>query len=324
MAAVALTLALGVGSASAAFSIESFDGENIATEAGDTATQAGSHPYASTTGMQFSKSPGEYGYPMPDGPVKVQKVELPAGMIGNPNAVPQCTLAQFYGTSLGDEFPNCPNNSALGFAKVEFFGGLETYFFPVYNIVPGPNEPARFGLKIVSAFTFLQTAVRNGGDYGVTVTVANTPQVIALTGTALTFWGNPGAEIHDEERGRCLEIYGPNGNSCPYLDYPPEGNLPPHPFLTLPSGCSGPLKTTLHANSWLAQSVWQEASFLSHNAAEEPVGIEGCSKLPFNPRMSVQSESGKAASPAACRSTCMCRSQKPPKGSPPRRSKKRR
>ena len=47
-AAAALILALGAGSAGAAFGIENFDGEVI-EEGGEAATQAGSHPYEAST-----------------------------------------------------------------------------------------------------------------------------------------------------------------------------------------------------------------------------------------------------------------------------------
>ena len=83
-AAAALILALGAGSASAAFSIEKFDGEAIADEAGDPAVQAGSHPYAMSIETQFSTEPGPFEIPVPQGPVKDQVVDLPAGLVGNP------------------------------------------------------------------------------------------------------------------------------------------------------------------------------------------------------------------------------------------------
>jgi hypothetical protein len=300
LAAVAFCiLALGAGSASAALSIELFDGENTANEAGDPATQAGSHPFASITEQEFNTEfrPGAPEFKtFPVDPVKDQEVALPAGVIANPNAVPKCTEAEYYAVPF--ETPSCPNNTAVGVAFLEFYGGEEAAFFPVYNMVTGPNEPARLAFRIIVVNVFVGSAVRNGGDYGANVIIPNSSQGLALTGARFELWGNPADSSHDPFRGKCQDLFGSSGN-CPYNPNSSSGFEPPKPFLTLPSACSGPLATTLRANSWLEPGNYDEASFLTHDSLDTPVGIEGCEKLPFDPSLKMQVDPGKADSPAA-------------------------
>jgi hypothetical protein len=303
-AAALLIMAFGAGSAGAAFEIQKFNGETRSTEqtfeeGGEAATQAGSHPFVTTTEMEYNTEPYGGGGLTPLYNAKDQVVGLPAGVVGNPNAVPKCKLTEWFETS-NLELPGCPNASALGISITDLNTGFGTIpaHWPVYNMVPGPNEPARFGFKILTANIFLTTAVRNGGDYGVTTIVPNTSQGLPLTANKLELWGNPAAKIHDEYRGECLSIEGESEGICPY-----NGNKgfngPTKPFLTLPTACQGPLVTTLRANAWEEPNNYQEASFISRDRFGVPVGIDGCSKLPFDPSLQMQFEPGKADSPAA-------------------------
>ena len=289
-------LALGAGNASAVFSIEEFDGETTANQGGDAATQAGSHPFASTIAMEYNNELLSGSVPYPEEQAKNQIVGLPAGTVGSPNAVPKCSLGEWYGSS-NLEQTGCVDSSAIGTARIDLLG--EAYFFPVYNVVAGPNEPAKFGFKPLSSSIFLTASVRNGGDYGVTVTVPNTSQGLPVAYQRLELWGVPADSAHDPFRGSCLTIEGGSSGECPYN--PQANKYPPKPFLTQPTECSGPLVTTLRADSWSEPGNYLEASFPSHNALDEPVGIEGCSKVPFNPSLQMQVDPGKADSPAALR-----------------------
>jgi hypothetical protein len=283
-------LALGAGSAQAQFGIVNFDGETTANAAGDPATQAGSHPFATTTEMQFTVNE-EGSTPIPEGNFRTLKVELPAGLAGNPNAVPKCTLAELAG-GLGLSSPQCPNSTAIGWTVLEApLFGSEGIKAPVYNLVPGPNEPAKFGFKVLTATVFLDASVRTGGDYGTTITIADSSQGLPVAGTALTLWGVPADPNHDEERGTCMGFSGPTGETCPT-------EAPPRPFLSMPTACSGPLTTTLHANSW-QEPEFRTASFLSHDSTDTPVGIEGCERLPFSPSITARLGTREADSPTS-------------------------
>jgi hypothetical protein len=289
LAAAALCiLALGAGSASAAFGIENFDGEVI-QEGGEAATQAGSHPYEAGTefDVNFHEEPGLC-FPecqVPDGNFKDVQVDLPAGLVGNPNALPKCSLAVFLtGLTIFGSQSNCPPNTAIGLSTLK--GNV--VFLPltavVYNLEPVSNEPARFGFRALTAGVALDASIRTGGDYGTTVTIPEASQGLPVTGSELNFWGVPGDSSHDVWRGA-----------------PFEG--PVRPFLSNPTSCTGPVLTNLRMNSWQEPNNYQEASFLSHNPAFEPVGTDGCDKVPFAPSLNLQSEPPSAASPTALSAT---------------------
>src|SRR6185437_187326 len=93
--AVAASLVLAgliPASAAAAFHVVSFSGSTVNAD-GTAATQAGSHPFASTTSFQFPSTTDSTGTSIPDGNMKDVQVGLPAGFIGNPNATPKCSVA---------------------------------------------------------------------------------------------------------------------------------------------------------------------------------------------------------------------------------------
>ena len=81
--------------------------------------------------------------------------------------------------------------------------GTATLTEPIFNLEPRVGEPARFGFYVVLANSpvFLDTSVRTGSDYGVTVSVNNITQTAAFLSSEVTFWGVPGDPRHDSQRG---------------------------------------------------------------------------------------------------------------------------
>jgi hypothetical protein len=133
---------------------------------------------------------------------------------------------------------------------------------------------------------FLDTSVRTGGDYGVTVSVDNIPQTAAFMVNKLTFWGVPGDPRHDNQRG-----FGCLGLARGAQFHPPcnasEANHPP-PFLALPTSCTGPVHTTVEADSWQqAGAFTSPTEYTFQDNLGRPVGMDGCNKLPFSPSISV-------------------------------------
>jgi hypothetical protein len=289
-AAACLILAVIAPSAFAQFGIASFDGEVTRDAAGDPDTQAGSHPFAVSTTIDFNLREGkEKGTLVPDGNVKDVDVELPAGLIGDPSATPKCTAAQFV--------TGCPLNTQVGVTSLTVLGGKKLSF-PVYNLVPPPGTPALFGFVVlidpVTATATVRPAQAGGTEgYGLDIHLSNISQGLPLEATSLTFWGNPSDPAHDEERGACLSA---NAEGQPL---PPGGchyEGPAKPFMTLPTSCTGPQTTRLHVTSWAGQE--DSAAFTTHGKAGEPLGADGCGRVPFEPSISTALDSATADSPS--------------------------
>ncbi len=146
--------------------------------------------------------------------------------------------------------------------------------------------------------------MRTGGDYGVDVDVSNTAQVAGLLGSQVTFWGVPGDPSHDGSRGwECLyenQIGGAHFKGSPCH---PEGEEHPVPFLTLPTSCTGPLHTTVHADSWAEPGVFSSREYTFANGAGESYGLDGCNRLGFEPSISLTPDGQAGSTPTGLTTT---------------------
>jgi hypothetical protein len=293
--AAAGCLLLGVllpSSALADFHVLSFTGSTI-NQDGTLDTQAGSHPYESTTAFMF---PTVNGGVIPDGGMKDVQVALPAGLIGDPNATPKCTVQQLDSEYSGG---GCSGASQVGQLTLLSSIGFNLTL-PVFNMVPPAGVPAQFGANALFLNAFIDIEVRTGGDYGLTATLKNIPVLLPLTGSSLTLWGVPADPSHDPDR--TCAAGGPS---------PCTAGIPPKPLLTMPTACGGPLTTTLVADSWqnpgrlnpdgtpdLTDPSWKTASFSTEDSAGNPVGVTGCGRLSFGPSISAQPDTSVADSPS--------------------------
>ncbi len=279
-----LTKSISVGGSNA-FGVADYE-LNPEEEGGAVSTQAGVHPFQLTTvlGLATSNASADFEKQEPAGMAKELTFQLPAGFVGNPTPLSQCTDAQFSTHEPGTEHNECEAKTAIGVATVTFNvskgEGFTSRTVPVFNLVPLAGEPARFGFEVTGARTFIDTAVRSGGDYGVTVSVSNVTETIGFMASKVTLWGVPGAIVHDGRRGwDCLEE---RQLSC-------SANVSkPPPFLSLPTSCIGPLRTTVQADSW------EDPHPSPAELAERPLfdeyvlnGLGGCNQLQFNPEITV-------------------------------------
>ncbi len=268
-------------------------------------TQAGSHPFQLTSVVTLN-SQG----PDPEDPEKKPRTvalpkdviaELPAGLVGNPTPFAQCTDAQFAEdikakNEGGEQTINaCPASSAIGVATVTVNEPADLHFTtlvaPIFNMVPREGEPVRFGFKAAGIVTaFLDTSVRTGGDYGVTVSSLNIPQVAWLLSAKLSFWGVPGDPEHDHQRGwQCLQELGGPG-ACPATN----PSAPP-PFLVMPTSCEAPFETSIRADSWAAPGKPSEVA--EPPPYHLPQALDGCNRLPFSPEIRVTPDGNAASTP---------------------------
>jgi hypothetical protein len=265
------------------FGVEKF-AQIALNEDGSVDTQAGSHPFELTTTIGLSGS----------GLGKDLRFDLPPGVIGNPTVIPECTANEFASLRPGQTVNMCPDDTVIGVAAIEITAfGVVTV--PLFNLVPAVGEPAKFGFEFLDVPVILDTSVRTGGDYGVVVSVNNINQQFHFFGSQVTFWGVPSAASHDESRGWTCLLGGFWGEgedgSCPES----AGGGPETPFLTLPTSCSGPLESSLAADSWAHPGEFLPPSRYTWNEGGHPLGMTGCNKLRFEPSIT-DAPDGQAAS----------------------------
>ncbi len=279
------------------FGIEE-DGYRIVPEdeGGGVDSQAGSHPFQLTSTVDFNEileevqEPGEPVELEPASPAQTKDLSfnLPPGLLGNVQASEECSASDFSAFDVGNL---CPEGSAIGVAIVSLLepsrAGHITLAVPVFNLEPAQGEPASFGFVADAVPVILDTAVRSGGDYGVTVSTSNTTAAAQILAAQITFWGQPDSQSHDASRGwACLRegIERNPGETCETLK-----DRSGIPFLTLPTACTGQLNTSMQGDSWTGSQL--QSQFTLQNQTGEPLEtLAGCQALPFAPSLTVAPE----------------------------------
>jgi hypothetical protein len=266
-------------------------------EDGSLDTQAGSHPFEVTTTLDLNRTGQD---PFQPAMPKDLHFNLPPGLIGNPHPFPQCTDEQFL--RVKEEANACPGNTALGVATISIYEPVvlgpkvETFVIPVFNLTPAVGEPARFSFKVYTTNVILDTAVRTGGDYGVTVSSNNVTQQVAFLASQVTFWGVPGDPVHDQSRGwECIDngSYQHTGGGGAIGPCNLAKQTGPPPFLSMPTSCTGTLQTTFSTDSWAEEGLFT----MPLPALSEP-SMDGCNRLPFEPSISVAPDGQAGSSPS--------------------------
>ena len=116
---------------------------------------AGGHPYALTTDVAFNQElkPGasdaageleDYVDAVQGDESRTVVAELPLGLIGNPQATPQCPVSELGG---GDNQSRCPANTQVGVVYLDRPGTIGPY--ALFNLIPEPGHTAEFGITLV-------------------------------------------------------------------------------------------------------------------------------------------------------------------------------
>ena len=281
-------------------------------EGGTISTQAGSHPYQQTTRVTLNQGtdltpPGSGAFERHVNSVELAKdvnFKWPAGLIGNPTPIAQCTDVQFFAHTESGQANLCPPDSAVGVATVTINEptnlGVAEITVPLFNLVPRVGEPARFGFNVVQANApvTIDTSVRTGGDYGITVSAENITQSASFLSSSVTVWGVPGDARHDRQRGWACVLESRGA----ILSSPAEGGLAPcasaqekhpQPFLSLPTSCEGPLSTSAETDPWSSPGAFQgfPGSF------DGGQSLDGCNRLPFSAEIKVAPDTQRASTP---------------------------
>ncbi|HEY6729773.1 MAG TPA: hypothetical protein VI039_01985, partial [Solirubrobacterales bacterium] len=239
--------------------------------------QAGAHADFSL-GFELASEGGK-----PNGLTRDLLFTLPPGLIGNPQKLPRCTLAQF-GENV--EESNCPQDSQVGVSVITLAGKVNgTFTEPVFNMPsPGGEIVARFGVWAAIYPTLINIRV-NPIDYSLEAAVEGAPSAAELIGAETTFWGVPAADSHDDLR---LTVQEAREGELPSGGRP--SGQPEIPFLANPTDCSLQREVSLTAISYGAPD---KPSSLS---APFPK-IGGCEKLDFAPEFSFTPTNPEASAP---------------------------
>ena len=280
-----LLLALGGGSAQAAFGITAFEG-SLTGPGGGPLLEAGAHPDL-TTVLQFPKL-GPAGEETSDGSVRDIDIRLPSGFVGDPSATPKCAQALLTGRNAG--LPACPTNSQVGFTFVHVITNGREGELPaaVYNMEPPPGVAAQFAFNAGTVLVFIDARLANNGGYRLEARVSNVSQVLSVVGAELSLWGVPADHSHDALRYN-NEVEPPQ---------PGVASTSPHlPFLSNPTSCTGtPAAFHLTVDSWEQPGMSHEAEF-SSDQDDNPLVIDRCDGVPFEASIKAQPTTHEADSP---------------------------
>jgi hypothetical protein len=271
-------LTAGASSASAAEEVEKYALETVSASL--SSAQAGAHADFTTT---FALTHTESGIPKPFAFTRDVEVTLPPGVVGNPQGIPRCTVAQ-----LGNEpiEAKCPFSSQVGITEVTLGGAHPgTFIEPIYNMPsPGGDVVARLGFYAAIYPTFIEVRV-NPIDYSIVASIEGASSAAGLIKATTTLWGVPAAPSHDELRLTPLEAA--NG------EFPPGGRpagLPEAPFMSNPTDCSLSRQVTVTARSY---QLPEAPTTMSGSFPQ----ITGCGKLSFDPTFTAIPTNPEASAP---------------------------
>ncbi|HYI99592.1 MAG TPA: hypothetical protein VEX36_07960 [Thermoleophilaceae bacterium] len=226
----------------------------------------------------------------PEGSVDNIYVDLPAGFVGDPTAVPKCTAEQF-----ADNPVRCPPQTQVGVINLyikappagtggNYKGTSNQEILPVFNLEPRHGNIAELGFGDAGDANYSSVRIvakaRTNADFGATGFVAQIPAVLPVLAQSLTLWGTPWATSHDEWRppeGQLFRNLYPSGVGVDLrppgtqnrgenrIGGIPVGGLAPEhrvsydrswgevrPFLSNPTECSGQALST-----WLLMDSYE-------------------------------------------------------------------
>lgn len=275
----ALTLILSGALASATVASDEYERYGVeSVSASLSSTQAGEHADLTTS---FSLNRDSEGVPFAR--TRDIEVSLPPGMIGNPQGIPQCTVAQFGVLPAQNQ---CPVSSQVGITQITLVAPISTTIIePIYNMpAPGGDTVARFGFFALEWPVFINVRI-NPTDYSLVASIEDAPAGAKVVEATTTLWGVPAADSHNEFR--ITPVEGQSGN------FPPggrEAGLPEEPFLSNPTECSTQRQVSVTARSYQLPDVPSTMS------APFPQ-IIGCGKLSFAPTFTALATNRETAAP---------------------------
>lgn len=239
-------------------------------------TQAAGHPNFGITDFRLTTTPGppatEFGG-FPTAFIKDIIVDTPEGLSVNPEALPQCTVAQLSTLScssaalVGTNYLTVSGQSPAGEPKKCLPAGecaQVRIALPVYNLVPFEGVPSMVGFMTAAGPTFIVGSL-DPVDQHVTFTIS--------------------------------DVHAPSPTSPPIIESRLvfNGKAGDGTYLTMPSNCAGGQVSFLNLDSqgppFEAEASKTEAKYTT------PSGATGCEAVPFNPGIDVSTAGDEVDSP---------------------------
>ena len=312
--AVATSLLAIAPAAHGAFGIQSFEAKVTTADESDTYDQAGGHPHFGITDILFNTTADG----TPDGNVEDLRVDPPAGLVSNPQALPQCDDGQLASPT------GCPPETQLGTEEISAVvdGVFLDLKVPFYNMTFDDTQVSRFAFNpghagraigglpgnvagALGAFERVDIigGVRWEGDYGVFFTISDTAASPEVISSKLTFFGVPASADHNAERGEgCVraQLRPPSLPAVTLVDTCGGGgqasSATPTPFLTNPTRCpEQKLMTRLTAWSHAGEMATAESFTTTRDDGGE--GPADCAAIPFDPSISLVPDTTQPDSP---------------------------
>ncbi len=251
-------------------------------ENGELDTQAGGHPHELVTSVFFNSTNvftnqtdtifpyEEY----PDAEPRDVVVDLPVGLVGNPQVAEKCPLTVL---AAGEGHSNCPAGSRVGTIIFEGVGNFHETARPggssntsaLYNLQPEAGFPAEFGFTYLGQPVIMYASLVHTLT-GETLRVAapGLPEVHA-NGVQITFFGDPATEN------------GTGSAAAAFFDNPVD--------------CANhALNTGVEADSWEETGAWAAPE---SGPASYPT-VEGCDALQFAPTIAAVPDTAQADEPS--------------------------
>jgi hypothetical protein len=247
-------------------------------------TQAGSHPYALTSTVEFAtEEVGGQSIPTQD--PKDLIIDLPPGLAADPLAVARCQRTQ----ALDDGI--CPVDSQVG-VFVLHYAGNKTILGPIVDLTPEASQTAELGLVTPLKITVPLPGhiVRTSAGYGLALIASGLP-TLEITSMETTLWGVPAETAHDPLRGlSCTATEIQQQWTCEGGgSKSDEASIP---FLTMPSDCAGgPQSGRVWTDSWEESGRYVQAKSTFPTTT-------GCNRVPFTPEIEVRPDTLLADAPA--------------------------
>ncbi|NLT04771.1 MAG: hypothetical protein GXY03_00525 [Solirubrobacterales bacterium] len=242
---------------------------------GVSSTDAGAHADVSASIKMAYDPPTPLTFP------RTVQIDLPPGVMGNPNAVDLCpreVLAVSVGGTTFHEL--CPPSSQIGVADLVLNDpGNPPGRGAVYAFDAGPGKPALIGLGwFATPAPLIDVHPRTESDFGISTISTEVNSQLAFYALDITIWGVPGAH----ERG---------GFQCGLFCFQPV--IPPDPegerkaFMTNPTVCDEPKVTTLRIDTYRAPG-----EFLTETSTDPTP--TNCDQVPFEPALDLAPSSSFA------------------------------